>query len=110
MRYHVTYDITHHPAGLESDEILDTDRGGATAVFLGSLLYPPDGSYSAAFVSLDGRTGEPLDDAEVWKAWVMLAEHLSRSESLSDAKRELAEIVFENVRRATARAVEKEPA
>lgn len=96
MKYHVTYTVDSHPEGLERAE-LPENRGACTAILLGSLLYPDDGSYGAAFVSLDGRTGESLGSAEVWKAWSMLTKHLADDPNLSGAKRELCSIVFETI-------------
>lgn len=96
MRYHVTYWVAPHPEGLDASEV-PKGQGACSAVLIGSLLYPDDGSYSAAFVSVDGRTGAPLDDAEIWKAWVMLAKPLGESTTLASHKRELSRLVFEAV-------------
>lgn len=98
MNYHLTYEMKAHPEGLTRDQV-PKDRGACTAAFLLSLLYPEDGSYSVAAVSFDGRTGAPLEneDAELWKAWVMLAHRLAQSETLSPNKRELCREVFKVV-------------
>lgn len=96
MKYHVTYDVTPHREGLDREAIPE-GRGACTAVLLASLLYPEDGSYSAAFVSMDGRTGEPLHDNEVWKAWAMLAAGLAESKTLAPNKRDLAKAVHDAV-------------
>lgn len=96
MRYHVTYDVELYPEGIETEEI-SPDHGACTAILVGSLLYPEDGSYSAMFVAKDGRSGGDLGDAEIWKAWVMLAKQLSDSTTLHQHKKELASLVFEAV-------------
>lgn len=98
MRYHVTYSAKPHPDGLDKSEALASGDGACTALLVGSLLYPDDGSYSAMFLTLDGRTGEPLHDNELWKAWTMLAVRLSRSKTLGEGKRALCEHVFGLVR------------
>jgi len=54
--------------------------------------------YSVVFISRDGRTGEPLPAAEVWKAWTILACQLADDEELSPGKRALCRQVHEAVR------------
>lgn len=100
MKYHVTYEVEPHTEGLTREEALATEKGAATAVIIASLLYPEDGSYSAEFVTLDGRTAKALGDDEVFKAWTMLTAYLAESEELSPGKREFCTSVFEAVRRA----------
>ena len=64
------------------------------------MLYPPDGSFSLATPSLDGRTGQPVTDEELFKVWTLLASKLSDSMSLGNNKRHLASLVFEMVKTA----------
>ena len=94
MKYHTTYHVDAHTEGLTADEV-PKDSGACTAVIIGSLLYPPDGSYSAAFFTRDGRTDSELSDDELWKAWMMLAHRLAESGTLSEPKKALCRDVFE---------------
>jgi|GEM_PF-3775579 hypothetical protein len=97
-RYRIIYKVEHHPDGVPEDQIRVSGFGACDAILVGSLLYPDDGSYSSMFVSLDGRTGEELDSAEIWKAWTMLAKNLADETTLSPWKRALARNVFDVVR------------
>lgn len=97
MKYHTTYRIKTHPHGIEPDAV-PAKHEACTAVLVGSLLYPPDGSYSASFESLDGRTAAPLSDDELFKAWTMLAMQLSESRTLSPFKREMCALITKIVR------------
>ncbi len=96
MKYHITYHVDAHAEGLAANDV-PKDRGACTAVVIGSLLYPPDGSYSAAFFTRDGRTDSELDDAELWKAWMMLSRRLADSDTLSEPKKALCRDVFETI-------------
>lgn len=96
MKYHVTYSVTPHLEGIEKDEV-PADHGACTALIVGSLLYPEDGSCGIAFHSLDGRTTQPLSDAEMWKAWTLWAKRLSESPDLTEGKKELCKLVFDAV-------------
>ena len=88
--------VESHIEGLEKSKIPKT-AGACTAVVVGSILYPEDGSYSAAFLTVDGRTGTSLHDNELWKAWSLLAVQLSRSDTLSEHKRELCALVWDTI-------------
>lgn len=107
MKYHLTYDAKAHPEGIEKEQVPD-GQGGCTAVVIGSLLYPEDGSYSTVFASLDGRTGEPLSDDELWKAWTMLTHQLGMSPTLTPNKKALCNEVFGIVKQAILSARDEE--
>lgn len=93
--YHILYDVEAHPEGLSIDEIKASGKGGCTALLLGSILFPPDGSYSIMFNNIDGRTGERLDSHEEWKAWIMMANYLMKKDDLSPDQQLLAETVWD---------------
>ena len=107
MKYHLTYKVEAHPDGIDKKDVDPKERGGCTAIVVGSLLYPPDGSFSSAFVSLDGRTGKPLPDDELFKVWTMLAARLKDSKELGPGKRGVAAQAFETVRKAILMARER---
>lgn len=100
--YRLSYDIKAHPAGLTPSEAEVTipDHGLSDAMIIVSMIYPPDGSLSTAVMSKDGRTDQPLDDIEIFKAWTMLAAGLAASSTLDEGKRMLAELVIGAVRAA----------
>ena len=96
MKYHVTYAVTPHPEGLEKEEV-PADHGACTALIVGSVVYREDGSVGFLFTSLDGRTAQPLSDAEMWKSWTLWAKRLSESPDLTEGKRGLCKLVFDAV-------------
>lgn len=98
-RYPLTYELRSEDPPLTRAEI-EPERGACDAAILLSLIYPEDGSFSMALVSMDGRTGDELPDAELFKCWSMLAKHLAESRTLSHEKRELARALWEVVARA----------
>jgi hypothetical protein len=99
MKYHTTYKVNAHPEGLEAAEVPD-EHGACTALVFASLVYPSDGSFSALVGSMDGRTGEKLPAAEVWKTWTLMAKSLADDPTLSPNKRMLCQQVFDIVREA----------
>lgn len=93
-QYHLTYQVTPpHVDGITRDEV-PNGHGGCDAAVIISILYPPDGSYSAMYMSRDGRNGQPLDANEMFKAWIMWAARLSRDKTLHPAKREFVAAVW----------------
>ncbi len=102
MKYHLTYRLEAHPEGLTKEEVkkIEGPVGACTAAILLSLLYPEDGSYSMLPVMVDGRTGDRLSDAELWKAWMMLSKTLADSDTLSENKKALCQAVFDSIRTA----------
>lgn len=94
QRYPLTYELRGEDPPLTRAEI-EPGRGACDAVILLSLLYPEDGSFSLLIASKDGRTGDEVSDAEIFKCWGMLAERLAESRTLSPNKRELARTLWE---------------
>lgn len=96
MRYHITYSVTPHLEGVEKADV-PTDHGACTAIIVGSVVFREDGSVGFLFTSLDGRTAQPLPDAEMWKAWTLWAKRLSESPDLGEGKKGLCKLVFDAV-------------
>jgi hypothetical protein len=97
QKYHLSYYAQSHPEGVTAEFFHDSEHklGGCDAVFIASLLYPPDGSYSCYFLGLDGRTDTELPDKEWFKVWMMLSKRLSVSETLPEGRKELCKITYE---------------
>lgn len=72
-------------------------HGACDAMLVASIIYPADGSLSIMFAGKDGRTGEELDESEWFKVWMLLTERLSRSRTLTDAKRQICGLIWEIV-------------
>lgn len=98
--YHLSYSLRAHPEGISKEQVQaegvgGTVVGGCDALFVTSILFPPDGSYSALFGGLDGRTGKELDDHEWFKVWMFLAKRLSESKTLDEGRKDIAGITYE---------------
>lgn len=96
--YHILYDVEAIEKGISKEEAAASGKGSCTALLIGSILYPPDGSYSVLFSSIDGRTNQPLPPEEEWKAWIMMAKYLSDRPDLPPGKRDLAAAAWETFR------------
>ena len=105
-KYPLTYDLRAEDPPLTRAELeaagvvlsplgVATGRGACDAAILLSLTYPEDGSFAMLLVSKDGRTGDVLPDAEIFKCWALLAKRLAESRTLHPAKRELARTLWE---------------
>jgi len=97
-KYPITYNIKRHDPPLEKDEVIEKELGGCDSIIIISQIYPEDGSYSQAIVSLDGRTNDDVGLDELWKAWTIMAASLAKEEALSPSKRSLCNQVIEIVR------------
>ena len=95
-RYKLAYTLPEaHPEGLVAEELEAKNMCGTDAMLMAAISYPPDGSLSILFSSLDGRDGKQLDDHEWFKVLAMLARRLSASKTLDPGRKEFAAIVFE---------------
>lgn len=97
--YFLTYKLERHIDGLTREEV-PADMGACDAGVFLSMIYPEDGSFSMAVVSMDGRTGEPVSDNELFKVWTLIAHRLAESSELPDGpgtKRDLARKLFQIV-------------
>lgn len=100
--YHLRYAMTLTPGKFAKAEL--GGDGGTDALLLASVLYPPDGSLSVCFLSKDGRTGEEMEDSELFKVWAMLAHQLAESETLGEVKWAICVATHEAIRAALAKA------
>jgi hypothetical protein len=75
-QYKVTYQLKHHAQGIVAQDV-PSMHGASDALIVISQLYLDDGAYSQATSSLDGRTGKDVDSADLWKAWMLLANSLA---------------------------------
>lgn len=102
-RYPVTFTVALHNPPLTQEQFEagylahGNAFGGADALVVLSMHYPADGSFGVVINSLDGRTGEEITDSELWKVWTMIAFRLRQSKTLSEPKRELAQVLHECV-------------
>lgn len=99
--YKLTYKLKKHPKGIDKEKVPD-GWGATDAVLFCSMLYPPDGSFSVYFGGLDGRTKGPLkedlQDIEWFKVWMLLANRLAASKTLSPDKKNFCRETFESMR------------
>jgi hypothetical protein len=96
-KYYLEYDARPHPDGIEVGEQQE-GYGLSDAILTASILRPEDGSYSIMWLSMEGKTGEQMESAEIWKAWYLLAEKLRADTELSAERRKLCQLLCETVR------------
>jgi hypothetical protein len=90
-RYPLSWHMRSEDPPLSRGQLQAAGRGGCDAMVIHSMGYPEDGGFSMKTLSLDGRTGQPVDDEELFKVWALLAHQLMTSPTLSPGKRELCE-------------------
>lgn len=96
-RYPVRYKVDFRRQGWTRAEL--GDDGGCDKLILISIMDSPVGGRSEMVFGKDGITGDTIDDTELFKSWVMLANRLKDSEDLSPGGREVARLAFETVKR-----------
>lgn len=79
--YKISYEFDPKLGDFTASELMKAGRGGCDALVFFSILYPEDGSYSQKLVSIDGRTGDSLSTADIWKLWAVLGGGLAASGS-----------------------------
>lgn len=98
--YRLKYVLKKPEVGHFGVEDLEKGDGATDALFLCSLLYPPDGGFSLKYWSFDGRNeGKPLEDKEVFKVWLLMAANLAKSKTLDEKRRAFAREVFDTFMR-----------
>lgn len=70
------------------------DHCGSDAVVVFSIKRSDQESFQTEF-SIDGETGNPITDEELWKVWITLAKKLGSSSALGDEYRALSENTWE---------------
>ena len=98
--YKIVYTIEHEPEGRTKAQLEADPRpiGACDQVIIHSIILPEDGSRSELIVSMDGQTGEDIDDNDMFKSWLMMAHQLSGSQTLSEGKRKFCEATFDIIR------------
>lgn len=97
----ILYRIVYHQSMPFPVSQIDTATGygGCDAILVHSILHQPDGGRSELTASLDGDTGKPLTDNELFKCLVTLAHQLSEStEPGFVGRKEFCKGIFEAVR------------
>jgi len=109
-RYPVSWTMKLEDPPLSGEEVEAREVGACDTFFFASTVYAADGSSRTILGSLDGRTGETLNDHEFFQVLSLLALRLSRSTTLDEGRRKFCEHAFETIRKATlgARPKEKE--
>jgi hypothetical protein len=95
-RYPIRYKVDFKPAGWSRAEI--GDDGGCDKLFIISIMESPVTGRSEMVIGTDGN-GQPLDDTELFKTWVMMAHRLKDSPDLSEGGRTVAKLAFGTVQR-----------
>jgi len=97
-KYRLKYDLKTESGSFTKKEL--GNSGGTDALFIASVLYPADGSLSIAFFTKDGRTGNPMEDREMFKVWTLLAAQLEQSVKLHQWQHSFVSVMMASLRAA----------
>lgn len=88
-RYPISYEIKLENPGKSAEELRATKRGGSDAIAVISIALPPSGDNRIAFAveSLNGSSGQPMTDDQLFDAWIMLAHIIAECSSPGDDRR-----------------------
>lgn len=98
--YRILYRLDPKPEGLTKEQAkaaAEEGFGACDKAILFSIIEPEDGSLSTLILSRDGKTGEELDDFDLFKHWTLFAHRLAQSQTLDEGRRGLATQVFKIV-------------
>lgn len=98
-KYKLKYNLKTTVGNFTKEELLAdrTDDMGATdALFVGSLIFPSDGSFSFNHFSSDGRkNGEQLDSNDLFRVWLCLGSHLGSRCELDEGREKIVKQAME---------------
>ncbi len=96
--YKVGYAVV--PGEKTKEELAALSLGGADQVIIHSIIGKAGNGEprSEAIVSLDGHTGKPVTDEEMFESWVLTAKAITQS-SLGENTKAVANMVFELIRK-----------
>jgi hypothetical protein len=99
-RFAVAYYVERRDPGLTRQELVGRGEGGADhAVWVSILGTPGMGPLVCAVMSMDGRTGGPLQNPILWEVWGIMAAQMAQALRGSYQGAVCAEVVKE-IRRA----------
>ena len=102
-RYTLKYRLDEHPEGFSVEEAkaaVEDGFGSCNAAVMISVLKFPDESSSRMIHSVDGATGQEVDDDELFHCFAMLSRRLANSETLDEGRKRFAALVFHQIRQA----------
>jgi hypothetical protein len=95
--FHLRYKLDFESGEFSKSEIAE-GFGAADALMICSISYPEDGSYSMVPLSRDGRTNQELTAKEMFKAWILLGQHIAQMDDLDEGRKLIAETPFQMMR------------
>lgn len=109
--YKIKYNFDYKIGSFKKSEIIKNTRkisegvreskdnvGYTDALIVISILFPEDGSRNELTRTIDGNTGKPLSDLELFKTWNIMAKKLSESKELESFYKDIAREAFEIIR------------
>ena len=103
----IVYTANWYKKPVDIDWIRQRELGGADALFLANIQKSEDGGITVHFNSIDGATGEPLNDQEKLKLWGLMAQELSKSKTLGEEAKKMTAQVWKVFADAVARTTGK---
>lgn len=96
--YPIVYTINFYKNGKSESWARKNGLGACDAAFLAQIAKTEDGGRAVRFSSIDGKTGEDLNDQELLKIWGLLGERLSNSTMLHENTRKLCGDVWKAIK------------
>jgi GTP-dependent phosphoenolpyruvate carboxykinase len=81
--YPVVFTVNWYKQQKDVEWVKKNGLGCADSVLLTTIVNAEDGGVLVHFSSIDGKTGNELNDQELFKLWGLLADRLSKSKTLS---------------------------
>ena len=97
--YNLKYKLDFDPGKylIEKEEDAEENCGYTDALLVVSCLRPPTGEYSQQFFSMDGVTGKPMTQSEIFKAWLCIAAAIGQHPDSTPFQREICQDIFKGV-------------
>ena len=91
-KFHLAYNIKYNSTSFSPEEV--PTHGVADCLLVMALVKKQEGSTAEdeySFAAMDGTTGELMDPADVWGAWVVLARMLLPRLGVETARKAICE-------------------
>ena len=94
-KFYMTYELEPKPEGVSEDDVLPA-KGVCDSAVVIAIFNEPGGVYRQGTRTLDGQTGEPLNEEQRFKAWLLWAMAMGNDQKMSPGLRLFAKNVFES--------------
>jgi len=98
-KYKMKYSLKTERGEFDVEDVKASDMGGCDSILMISVIYPDNGSLSVQMYGEDGRTGEMMNDHEMFKVFSMMAARLAQSPELDEGRKFIVESTMDLTRK-----------